>query len=60
MITIQQPKQVSNKMILTTDISKSAGKLGRHNLSFKTGVMKDRKKEARKNACRKKGRNQEW
>ena len=35
---------------------KDAGKLGRHNLSFRTGASVDRKKKAAKNACRRKGR----
>ena len=39
---------------IRADYSNDAGKLGRHNLSFKTGAMVNRKKQADKNACRKK------
>jgi len=39
-------------MIIKTDYSKEANKLGRHNLSFKTGIQKDRKKENNKKSCR--------
>jgi hypothetical protein len=56
MITIQ-PKQESKTVTLVADHSKASGKLGRHNLSFTTGAHKDRKKNARKYACRNKGRN---
>ena len=55
MITLQQPKTES-KMVVTTDYANESGKLGRHNLSFRTGAHKDKKKNARKYACRNKGR----
>jgi hypothetical protein len=54
MITLNEKKE-KNKVI-SADYSKEAGKLGRHNLSFKTGAFKDKKKEAKKYACRNKGR----
>jgi len=55
-----QPKQ-ENRLVITADLANESGKLGRHNLSFKTGAFQDRKKQARKNACRNKGRRQrEW
>lgn len=39
---------------INAEYANDAGKLGRHNLSFKTGAMVNRKKQANKNACRKK------
>ncbi|HUX79811.1 MAG TPA: hypothetical protein VMW10_08730 [Alphaproteobacteria bacterium] len=60
MYAIQQPTK-SNSLKVSVDYASEAGKLGRHNLSFKTGAMTDRKKAGRKNACRNKGRrNGEW
>jgi hypothetical protein len=56
MITLQ-PKQDNNSVTLVADHAKASGKLGRHNLSFTTGAHKDRKKDAKKYACRNKGRN---
>ena len=51
----------STAMKVVVDYTSEAGKLGRHNLSFKTGAMTDRKKAGRKNACRNKGRQRsEW
>ena len=55
MITLQ-PKQ-EKRLVITSDYANESGKLGRHNLSFKTRAQVDRKKQARKNACRNKGRN---
>jgi hypothetical protein len=48
-------KQEKTKMkkIIIGDYSKDAGKLGRHNLSFKTGIHIDKKKQSNKMACRK-------
>ena len=49
-MNITQPIKIS------ASDSNASGKLGRHNLSFATGAHKDRKKDARKYACRGKGK----
>lgn len=36
--------------------SEDSGKMGRHNLGFKTGAHKDKKKDKKKYACRKNNR----
>ena len=41
---------------IKVDYANESGKLGRHNLSFKTGAFKDKKKHAKKYACRNKGK----
>jgi len=55
MYNVTQPTN-NTAMKVSVDYASEAGKLGRHTLTFKTGAMKDRKKAARKNACRNKGR----
>ena len=51
---------MAENMTIKTDYANDAGKMGRHNLSFRTGAHIDKKKREKKYACRKKFRKQDF
>ena len=45
---------MAKTMTIKADYENDAGKMGRHNLSFRTGAHIDKKKRQKKYACRQK------